>query len=124
MTAFYPGRPPIDSYGGGGFRFAGMSHRGSILALPSGVYDWTPLATALEPQDFAAVLRERSEVDLLLLGTGLAMARPPPEVREAIAATGIMLDCMTTSAAVSTYNVLLGEQRKVAAALIAVDRPA
>ena len=37
---FVPGRHSIDAYGNGGFRFAGMSHRGSILALPSGVLAW------------------------------------------------------------------------------------
>jgi uncharacterized protein len=100
-----------------------MSHRGSILALPSGVYGWDVEAGALTPQDFAAVLRERGEVDLLLFGSGATMNRPARAVREAIAASGMMLDCMTTGAAVSTYNLLLDEKRKVAAALIAVERP-
>ena len=42
---FVPGRAPIDAYGNGGFRFADMSHRGSILALPSGIKAgrWTRL---------------------------------------------------------------------------------
>ena len=39
-NAHFPGRAPIDTYGNGGFRFAGMSHRGSILCLPSGIYGW------------------------------------------------------------------------------------
>ncbi len=120
MTAFYPGRPPIDSYGNGGFRFAGMSHQGSILVLPSGVYDWAPDATALKASDFSAILAERGSIDLLLLGMGRAMTRPPRAVSEAVAASGMMLDFMTTGAAVSTYNLLLAENRKVAAALVAV----
>jgi uncharacterized protein len=124
LKAHFPGRPTIDAYGAGGFRFAGMSHRGSILALPSGVYGWEVSADALSVEDFAAVLSERGDVDLLLFGSGAGMLRPPQSVREAIAATGMMLDCMTTGAAVSTYNLLLEERRKVAAALIAVDRPA
>lgn len=122
--AHFPGRPVIDAYGGGGFRFAGMSHKGSILALPSGVYGWDVTADALTPDDFAGVLRERNDIDLLIFGGGVSMLRPPRAVREAIAATGMMLDCMTTGAAVSTYNLLLEEKRKVAAALIAVERPA
>ena len=73
--------------------------------------------------DFAAVIAERGEVDLLIFGSGPVMARPPRALREAIAATGIMLDCMATGHAVSTYNLLLGERRKVAAALVAVERP-
>lgn len=121
MTAFYPGRPAIDAYGNGGFRFAGMSHRGSILALPSGVQAWAIELERLTIGDFDPVFAERSEIDLLLLGTGREMMRPPKPLREAIGARGIMLDCMATGHAVSTYNLLLGEQRKVAAALIAVD---
>jgi len=35
---FYPALAPIEAYGNGGFRFAGMSHRGSLLILPSGIY--------------------------------------------------------------------------------------
>ena len=120
MTAFFPGRPEIEAYGGGGFRFAGMSHRGSILALPSGVYEWPADGANLAVHDFAAVFTERAGVDLLLLGTGLNMSRPPRAVREAFEAQGIMLDFMTTSSAISTYNLLLAERRKVAAALMAV----
>jgi uncharacterized protein len=123
LTAFFPGRPTIDSYGGGGFRFAGMSHVGSILALPSGVYGWTPALAALGLEDFSAVLAERADIDLLILGTGRDMARPPRAVAQAVEATGMMLDAMATGHAVSTYNVLLGEKRKVAAALIAVEQP-
>ena len=123
MTAYYPGRPTIDSYGGGGFRFAGMSHHGSILALPSGVYDWNPSPDGLTVEDVRGVLAERGDVDLVIVGTGKAMARPPRAVREAIEATGMMLDCMATGHAVSTYNLLLGEKRKVAAAFIAVEQP-
>lgn len=92
--------------------------------LPSGVYDWDVRPDALTPDDFAAVLREGGDIALLLFGSGATMWRPPRPVREAIAATGMMLDCMTTGAAVSTYNLLLDEKRKVAAALIAVDFPA
>ena len=43
--ARFPGRAPIDAYGNGGFRFAGMSHRGSILCLPSGIHAWEPART-------------------------------------------------------------------------------
>ena len=124
MTAFFPGRPEIDAYGNGGFRFAAMSHRGSILALPSGIYGWNADPAALIPSDFDAMLAERRDIDLLLLGTGSIMRRPPLAVREAIAASAIMLDFMTTGAAVRTYNLLLAEKRKVAAALIAVEHAA
>jgi uncharacterized protein len=121
VTAHFPGRAVIDGYGAGGFSFAGMSHRGSILALPSGIYSWNPDPAALAPEDFATVLAEKGEVDLLLIGMGLAMARPPRPVRAALEAAGLMYDAMATGHAVSTYNLLLEEKRRVAAALIAVD---
>jgi uncharacterized protein len=124
LIRHFPGQAPIDGYGAGGFTFARMSHRGSILALPSGIYAWNPGAAGLVPEDFALVLAERPPVDLLLVGTGLAMTRPSKAVREALAASGLVVDAMATGHAVSTYNVLLAEKRRVAAALIAVDHGA
>jgi uncharacterized protein len=97
-----------------------MSHRGSILALPSGIYAWNPDAFALSVEDFSAVLREREAIDMLIIGMGRDMARPPKPVREALAAAGLMADPMATGHAVATYNLLLEEKRRVAAALIAV----
>src|SRR6185369_12292815 len=102
---FVPGAHSIDGYGAGGFRFAGMSHRGSILALPSGVYGWPVDGGHLTPADFAPVFNERGDIDLLLLGMGAVMARPPVPVREAFATSGIMVDYMATAAAIATYNL-------------------
>lgn len=124
MTAHFPGRAPIDGYGRGGFSFAQMSHRGSILVLPSGIYAWNADPAALTPEDFAMVLTERAEIDFLLIGMGHVMARPPKAVREMIEASGMMFDPMATGHAITTYNLLLEERRKVAAALIAVDHTA
>jgi uncharacterized protein len=120
VTAHYPGRAAIDTYGAGGFGFAGMSHRGSIMALPSGIYAWPVTPQALTPADFAMVIAEKAEIDLFLIGMGPDMARPPKPVRAALEAAGIMYDPMATGHAVSTYNLLLEEKRRVAAALIAV----
>jgi len=114
LIAHYPGRPPIDAYGGGGFRFAGMSHKGSILILPSGVYGW-------DGKDFAPVFNERDSIEFLLLGTGKDMLRPPKPVRVAFERRGMVLDFMNTGSAVRTWNVLLAEGRRVAAALVAVE---
>ena len=124
MTAHFPGQATIDGYGAGGFSFAGMSHRGSILALPSGIYAWRADPLAVTPDDFAMVLAEREAIDLLLIGMGRDMARPARAVREALDAAGVRFDPMATGHAVSTYNLLLGEKRRVAAALIAVDHGA
>ena len=58
--AHFPGRAPMDAYGNGGFRFADMSHRGSILCLPSGIHGWEPAdPAALRIEDFERVLQPR-----------------------------------------------------------------
>lgn len=119
----YPYRAAIEAYGNGGFRFAGMSHKGSILCLPSGVHAWDVrcAAGALEPDDFAAVLAEGWSISFLLLGCGPAPCLPAAPVIKAFADAGLGLEWMDTGAACRTYNVLLAEGRPVAAALIAVE---
>lgn len=119
-SARYPGRAPIDAYGNGGFRFAGMSHRGSILCLPSGIRAWTPV-DPLDVASLAPVLAEREAMQLLVLGTGATQSFPAADVRRAFTDAGIGLEPMTTGAACRTYNVLLAEGRPVGAALVAVD---
>jgi len=120
--AHFPGRAPIDAYGNGGFRFADMSHRGSILCLPSGVYGWEPADPArFAVADFEKVLDEADAIEILLVGTGVDLRLLPPELRAALRARGISADPMSTGAAARTYNVLLAENRAVGAALIAVD---
>lgn len=119
--AHFPGRAPIDAYGNGGFRFADMSHRGSILMLPSGIYAWDvaegdPLAV----EKFRKVLDEAREIEVLLVGTGRDIRPLPTDLKTALRAVNISSDPMSTGAAVRTYNVMLAESRAVAAALIAV----
>jgi uncharacterized protein len=122
QSARYPGRAPIDAYGNGGFRFADMSHRGSILCLPSGIYAWPPTTPAeLELGSFQPVLAESDALGLLLLGTGQSQHMPGAEVRRAFTQAGIALETMSTGAACRTYNVLLAEGRPAGAALLAVE---
>jgi uncharacterized protein len=118
---FLPGRHLIDAYGNGGFRFGEMSHRGSILALPSGVSAW-PVETVadLTADALERVLGEPNAVELLLLGTGETIAPIPNELRQLFRDARVALDVMQTSAAARTYNVLAAENRMVGAALIAV----
>lgn len=121
-AAHFPGRAPIDAYGNGGFRFADMSHRGSILCLPSGIYGWEPADPAvLTSDDLARVLTEAEGIELLLLGTGSMLRPASTGLRAVLKQTGIAVESMATGPAVRTYNVLLAEDRAVAAALIAVD---
>ncbi|WP_069307418.1 Mth938-like domain-containing protein [Methylobrevis pamukkalensis] len=119
--AHFPGRAPVDAYGDGGFRFAGMSHRGSLLCVPSGIYGW-PVTTAAEitGDSLERVLGEGAAIDLLLLGTGRDLIPPSERLRLLLSDRGIRIDVMSTGAAIRTYNILLGEGRPVAAALIAV----
>ncbi len=120
--AHFPGRAPIEAYGNGGFRFAEMSHRGDLLCLPSGIYGWPRrYADALDPADFERPISEAGEIDILLVGTGLDLRPLGGALREALGGAGIRFDVMSTGAAVRTYNVLLAEERAVAAALLAVD---
>ncbi len=120
--AHFPGRAPIDAYGNGGFRFADMSHRGSILCLPSGIHGWEPKTPPIPTAaDLALVLEQSAEIEILLVGTGTELRRLPEELREVLRKHRISSDPMSTGAAVRTYNVLLAENRAVAAALFAVD---
>lgn len=120
--AHFPGRAPIEAYGNGGFRFADMSHRGSLLCLPSGIYGWQPAdPAALTPADFDRLVAEAEAVEILLVGTGPNLRPLPAALRAAFKQVRVSADPMSTGAAVRTYNVLLAEDRAVAAALIAVD---
>ena len=122
--AHYPGRVPIDAYGNGGFRFAGMSHRGSLLLVPSGVYGWP--VTRFDQVDMACLARvvdEAAAIEILLMGCGPEMRRPSASVRTGLADLGISVEVMATGPAARTFNVLLAEDRAIAAALIAVDNP-
>lgn len=118
---FVPGRHLIDAYGAGGFRFAEMSHRGSIIALPSGVHAWAVADfSGLTLESLAPVLAEVGSLDVLLLGTGADVRFVPETIRARFRQAGIGLDPMQTGAAARTYNVLAAENRRVGAALIAV----
>jgi uncharacterized protein len=120
-VARFPGTAPIDAYGNGGFRFADMSHRGSIICLPSGIYGWDVAADGeVTLADLAQALAEVVPPGFLLLGTGQRQIFPTPEIRAAFIEAAVGLEAMTTGAACRTYNVLLGEGRPVSAALVAV----
>lgn len=119
--AHYPGRAPIDAYGNGGFRFADMSHRGAILCLPSGIYGWRPTTfEELNADDFSR-LTEEVGVEFLLVGTGTELRPIPRAIRDELAKSGVRAEPMSTGAAVRTLNVLLAEERPVAAGLLPVD---
>lgn len=119
---FLPGQPPIDSVLDQGFRFGDMSHRGSLIAVPGRTQGWVPPASAarLTPADLAPVLAAADAVDILVLGTGRDIAVLPDDTVEALRAAGLALEVASTRTAVRTYNILLSENRRVAAALMAL----
>lgn len=119
--AHFPGRAQIDTYGNGGFRFADMSHKGSLMLLPSGIHGWdVNEGDVLTVASLERVLDQAAEIEFLLVGTGKELVRIPNDVKEALRAAGIGSDPMSTGAAVRTYNVMLAEERAVAAVLMAV----
>jgi uncharacterized protein len=112
----------IEAYGNGGFRFAGMSHRGSLLCLPDGIWAW-PVArpediteTTLEP-----VFARSGDIALFLIGSGREPWAMPDALRLRFHALKLNVEVTRTGTAVSTYNILFGEGRRVAAGLIAVE---
>jgi uncharacterized protein len=120
-TPRYPYESPVTAYGNGGFRFADMSHRGSILCTPAGIFAWDVAAIGeLDRERFEAVIRRLGPPVPLLLGTGETQVWPGSEIYEAAARAGVALEPMSTGAAARTYNILIAEKRAVAAALIAV----
>lgn len=119
---FFPHRALIDSYGNGGFRFAGMSHQGSLLILDDGMHAWPASSFAdVTLEDFAMVFNAPKPPYSFILGTGAMTPTPPRHLMTAFDKAGIGLQIMTTGAAVRTYNILLAENRDICAALIAVD---
>src|SRR3954465_15661613 len=116
-----PQAAAIEAYGKGGFRFADMSHRGSILCLPTGIWAW-PVTTANEiTEDTLARALESRDLDLFLIGTGKVPRAMPEALRWGFRDAHIGVEVMPTAPVVRTYNILFGERRRVGAALIAVD---
>ncbi|MEL6920172.1 MAG: MTH938/NDUFAF3 family protein [Pseudomonadota bacterium] len=119
--AHFPGRAPVDSYGGGGFRFAEMSHRGSIMLLPSGIYGWNAQTLADIAPETLKQLSSEEGLELMLFGTGRDLAPLSLRAERYLSTLGLRAEVMATGAAARTFNVLLGEGRPVGAALLAVD---
>jgi uncharacterized protein len=110
---------PIEGYGAGGFRIAGRVHDGPLLALPGRALAWTP-AEPLDAASFAEIVALAPTLDVVLVGVGAEIAPLPPEARAALEAAGLWPEVMATPSACRTYNVLIAEERRVAAALLPV----
>ncbi len=117
---YVPGRYTIDDYLSGGFRFADMSHRGSILVTPAGVRA-IDAKTAADIDAALIDLALATPLDLLIIGTGKDMLPFSATLRAKLRNAGVGCEAMATGAAVRTYNVLVGEDRRAGALLIAVE---
>ena len=116
-----PRSAPIEAYGKGGFAFADMSHRGSLLCLPDAIWAWpVTKPEEIDEASLARVFAAADGIDTLIVGTGIDVWVPPKTLREALRGVRVVLDTMQTGAAIRTYNIMMGERRRVAAALIAV----
>jgi uncharacterized protein len=117
-----PRQALIDAHGGGGFRFAGMSHRGSLLCLPDGIWPW-PIndSDALTEDALSLVFARSRDLDFFIIGSGATPWIVPAPLRQRFREAHVSVDSMTTGPAVRTYNVMLMESRRVGAGLIAID---
>ena len=121
VEAHYPGQPHIEAYGNAGFRFGGGSHKGALLFLPGGVLSWdVGLVDDMVLAQFEPVFAQAPQIELFLLGSGEQLVFPKTEIRQAFAAHGVGLEVMNTGAACRTYNVLLSEDRAIAAGVLPV----
>jgi uncharacterized protein len=115
------GRQVIESYGPGRFRISGIEHVGSRLVFPERTFAWAVTAMAdLSLDALSPVLAANPAVEILLIGCGPRLQPLPGALRSALRAHGVGCDAMDTGAACRTFNVLLAESRRVAAALIAL----
>jgi uncharacterized protein len=115
------GRPFIESYGAAGFRVDGAEIAGAVLILPDGPRPWDVSGIAEVGEASLAPVMERHDVEVLLIGSGRRMVMLAKELRARLRQAGIGLEVMDTGAACRTFNVLLGENRRVAAALLPVE---
>jgi uncharacterized protein len=112
----------IDAHGAGGFRFGGMSHRGSVLCLPQGIWAW-PVVSAgdVSNETLSRVFAASPDLDFFIIGSGIIPWQPSDELRTRFREVHVSLDAMATGPAVRTYNVMLMEGRRVGAGLIAIE---
>jgi len=116
------GRQVIEGYSASVFRVSGVFYAGSVLVFADRTEPWPVDALSEATLDRFAPIVARGDIEILLLGCGRRMGMVPPALRQGLRASGIVVDAMDTGAACRTYNVLLAEERRVAAALIRLEQ--
>lgn len=122
ITPLIPeGRQVIESYGDGRFRVSGAPLEGSLLILPTATFPWAAVDMAgITFDSLSPLIAADPPIEILLVGTGKRLMPLHPALKAQLRERGIGADPMDTGAACRTYNVLMAEGRRVAAALIAV----
>lgn len=115
------GRQLIQGYGDGHFTIAGTRHQGSVIVLPEKTMSW-PITNAADVELSELEIIQDSEhgIEILIFGGGPTTPFVHPDLRDELKSMGISIEPMNTGAGCRTFNVLLSEDRRVAAALIAV----
>jgi len=118
----WPEPVPIRGYGDGAFRFADVRHEGGIFIMPTGIFSWRPgTFEEVTAEDFAPALGCGCDIAFMLFGAGETHRTAPHWLMQAAVLAGISLECMTTGAAVRTYNVCMDEARIPATFLLPVE---
>ncbi len=118
VTPLIPvGRQIIQQYRAGGFRVSGKNYDGAIIVLPTQTLIW-PVTGDLSLSSFQILMPFSHELVIVLLGTGAVQQFIAPSLRQALKQQGLPLDVMDTGAACRTYNVLMAEGRRIAAAML------
>jgi uncharacterized protein len=116
------GQQIIQSYAGGRFKVSGTYYEGAVMVLPEGTVPWeAPGFDALQAQNFDFLIKKSDDLDVVLLGCGTEMKFLPSELKKSLKDKGLNIDVMDTGAACRTYNVLMAEGRRVAAALLPLE---
>lgn len=112
------GKNAFTGYGAGYVMVNRVRHEKSLVVLPDEVIaDWNvPGFDALQREHFEFLAGLAPEI--LLLGTGERLRFPDPALLQPLAQARVGLEVMDTNAACRTFNILMGEDRKVVAALI------
>lgn len=122
ITPLLPkGSQLVEAYGDGGFRVSSQRYEGSVLILPQQTLLW-PVREWGEAreEDFAPILQSEPAPEMLIIGCGADFQIIPRTLKQLFRQRGIAVEAMDTGAACRTYNVLMAEGRRVAAALLAV----
>src|SRR5262245_47991227 len=113
------GQQIIQSYAGGRFKVSGTYYEGAVIVLPEGTEAWdAPDFESLKPKNFDFLARKSQDLDVVLLGCGTEVKFLPNELKNTLKDKGLKVEVMDTGAACRTYNVLMADGRRVAAALL------